>query len=224
MFLFLHFIWSSLLFPASQPMETHPVTVIRVVFTPDRRPENPGSDTLFYQPHRTLQWSDFKATPPLRGPSAAVSYTSFAYEGNSLLKKDTLQINLTLQVFFIKSASWVKSFARDSYSLEHEQIHFDITWLVALRFQQRIKSMELTAEDFDSIIQYQYIESFREMNRLQEAYDRETNHGQNPEVQQKWKRTIGEALASLTLEGALTRYFNPLSADSSTLSTFNTAW
>lgn len=224
MFLFLHFIWSSLCFPAVPPKGPGPVTIIKIVFTPDRRPENPDSDSLFYQPHRKLNWADFKATPPLRGPSAAVSYTSFAYEGSSLLKKDTLQINLTLQVFFIKSASWVKSFARDSYSLEHEQIHFDITWLVALRFQQRIRSMELTADDYDSIIQYQYIESFREMNKLQEAYDRETNHGQSPDAQKKWKRTVGEALAALTLEGALTRYFNPLSADSSTLSTFNTAW
>lgn len=224
MFLFLHFIWCGLFFPADLPKEERPVTVIKVVFQPDRRPEDPDADSLFYQPHRKLQWTDFEAIPPMRGPSAAVSYTSFAYEGSSLLKKDTLQINLTLQVFFIKSASWVKSFARDAYSLEHEQIHFDITWLVALRFQQRIKNMELTAEDFDSIIQYQYIESFREMNKLQEAYDRETNHGQNPAVQQKWKRTVGEALATLTLEGALTRYLSPLSADSSTFNTFNTAW
>lgn len=224
MFLFLQFIWCALYFPADQPKGPGPVTIIKIVFTPDRRPENPDSDSLFYQYHRKLQWSDFKATAPLRGPSAAVSYTSFAYEGNSLLKKDTLQINLTLQVFFIKSASWVKSFARDTYSLEHEQTHFDITWLVALRFQQRIKSMDLTPDDYDSIIQYQYIESFREMNKLQEAYDRETNHGQDPAAQKKWKRTVGEALAALTLEGALTRYCNPLSADSSTVRTFNTAW
>ncbi|MBW8686142.1 DUF922 domain-containing protein [Chitinophaga rhizophila] len=224
MFLFLHFIWCSLFFPADQPADKRPVTVIKVVFKPDRRPEDPASDSLFYQPHRKLQWTDFKATPPLRGPSAAVSYTSFAYEGSSLLKKDTLQINLTLQVFFIKSASWVKSFARDSYALEHEQIHFDITWLVALRFQQRIRAMELTAEDFDSIIQYQYIESFREMNKLQEAYDRETNHGLDPAAQKNWKRSVGEALATLTLEDALTRYLIPLSADSTTRRTFNTAW
>lgn len=224
MFLLLTFIWCCFLLPVRSLKETPPATVIKVVFTPDRRPEDPDSDSLFYQPHRKLRWSDFKATPPLRGPSAAVSYTSFAYEGNSLRKKDTLQINLTLQVFFVKSSSWVKSFAKDSYSLEHEQLHFDITWLVALRFQQRIKNMELTAEDFDSIIQYQYIESFREMNRLQDAYDRETNHGQSPSGQQNWKRSIGEALAALTLEGALTPHFSPLSADCSTVSTFNTAW
>jgi hypothetical protein len=223
MFLFLQLIWCCLWFPFSISRERPTATVIKVVFKPDRRPEDPAADSLFYQPHRKLQWTDFRAIPPLRGPSAAVSYTSFAYEGSSLQKKDTLQINLTLQVFFVKSASWVKSFARDHLSLEHEQLHFDITWLVALRFQQRIKSMELTVEDFDSIIQYQYIESFREMNRLQEAYDRETNHGQDPGAQQHWKRTIGEALATLTLEGALTRYANASTADTSTLH-LGTGW
>jgi len=224
MFLFLQLIWCCFLQPVRSPKDPLPPTVIKVVFSPDRRPENPNSDSLFYQPHRKLRWSDFKATPPLRGPSGAVSYTSFAYEGSSLQRKDTLQINLTLQVFFVKSASWVKSFAKDDFALEHEQLHFDITWLVALRFQQRIKNIELTVEDFDSIIQYQYIESFREMNKLQEAYDRETNHGQDAGAQQHWKRSIRDALATLTVEGALTRHYSPLSADSSTVSTFSTAW
>lgn len=207
MFLSLALIWCCSLLPASPRKDLPPATVIKVVFFPDRRPEDPTSDSLFYQPYRKLRWSDFKAAPPLRGPSAAVSYTSFAYEGSSLHRKDTLQINLILQVFFIKSASWAKSFIKDDYALEHEQLHFDITWLVALRFQQRIKSMELSTEDYDSIIQYQYIESFREMNRLQEMYDRETNHGQDSLAQKRWKTNIGEALAVLTLEGALTPSF-----------------
>ncbi|SFE68519.1 hypothetical protein SAMN05518672_10966 [Chitinophaga sp. CF118] len=188
--------------PVTGPFHTKPV--IKIVFTPDRRPENPLSDSLFYKVNRKLRWSDFKATPPIQSKSAAVSYTSFAYEGNSLHKKDTLLLNLTLQVFFVKSASWAKPIAMDASGLAHEQLHFDITWLVALRFQQRIKAMLLTIEDYDSIIQYQYLESFREMNRLQEAYDSETNHGQSPAAQLKWQQTIAEALTAITVEGALT--------------------
>ncbi|GAA3946859.1 hypothetical protein GCM10022209_48900 [Chitinophaga oryziterrae] len=190
---------------ATQPSHIKPVTqVIKVTFLPDRRPENPNSDSLFYHTSRKLRWSDFKAIPPMRSKSAAVSYTSFAYEGNSLHKKDTLLLNLTLQVFFIKSASWSKPIVMDAVGLAHEQLHFDITWLVALRFQQRIKTMPLTIEDYDSIIQYQYLESFREMNRLQEAYDDETNHGQNPAAQAKWQHIIAEAITILTMDGAIT--------------------
>lgn len=189
--------------PVTRPSHTPPV--IKIQFIPDRRPENPLSDSLFYHTNRKLRWSDFKGRPPVRNTqSGAVSYTSFAYEGNSLHKKDTLQINLTLQVFFVKSASWAKSFIMDGSSLAHEQLHFDITWLVGLRFQQKIKTMPLTIEDYDSIIQYQYLESFREMNRLQDAYDRETNHGQSPVAQLKWQRIIAEAITAITVEGAIT--------------------
>jgi hypothetical protein len=198
------------LIPVSRQSRTTPV--IKVVFTPDRRPENPDSDSLFYHANRKLRWSDFKAIPPIRPKSAAVSYTSFAYEGNSLHKKDTLLLNLTLQTFFIKSASWVTPAVMDAVALVHEQTHFDITWLVALRFQQKIKTMPLTIEDYDSIIQYQYIESFREMNRLQEAYDNETSHGQYMPAQLRWDQKIAEAISALTIEGAITNLHPAISS------------
>lgn len=171
--------------------------IIKVVFTTDARPEHPASDSLFYNPDRKLQWTDFQAAPPLRSRSGAVSYTSFAYEGGSLRKKDTLFINLTLQTFFVKNASWVTPSVMDSYSLAHEQLHFDITWLVALRFRNKIINMDLNAEDYDSMIQYEYIESFREMNRLQAAYDGETNSGRNPTAQYRWQHAIADSLKAL---------------------------
>jgi hypothetical protein len=171
--------------------------IIKVVFVPDARPENPAADTIFYNPTRKLQWTDFQSTPPPHPRSGAVSYTSFAYEGGSLRKKDTLFINLTLQTFFIKNASWVTSSVMDSYSLAHEQLHFDITWLVALRFRRKITQMELSAEDYDSMIQYEYIESFREMNRLQEAYDSETNSGRDATAQYRWHRAIADSIKAL---------------------------
>ncbi|WP_218164128.1 hypothetical protein [Chitinophaga sancti] len=171
--------------------------IIKVVFVPDKRPEDAQSDTLFYHADRKLQWSDFKATPPARRTSGAVSYSSFAYEGSSIRKKDTLYINLTLQVFHIKSASWVTSSVQDDYGLAHEQLHFDITWLVALRFRKKVTEMALTADDYDSMIQYEYIESFREMNRLQQAYDKETSHGINHFVQYNWQQAIADSLRAL---------------------------
>ena len=203
MFLFLKLIWLCCLQPAPPALDTaHPV--ISITFTPDRRQEDPAADTLFYHTYRKLRWDDFKAAPPLRPKSGAVSYTSFAYEGGSLQKKDTLFIRLTLQVFFIKSASWVTAPVRASYGLAHEQLHFDITWLVALRFQQKIRKMPLNTADYDSIIQYEYIEAFREMNHLQDAYDEETSHGQNTAAQAKWQHKVAEMIFALTLDDAIT--------------------
>jgi hypothetical protein len=169
-------------------------TVIQLKFEERKEADSPASDTVFYTPGRKLSWDDFRARPSPSGPSAAVTYTSFAYDGNSHLVNDTLRITLRLQVFFIKSASWVRPEARNSYALAHEQLHFDITRLVVERFKQKLRQTALNRDDYDSIIQYQYLQSFREMNRLQYRFDEETNHGLNAAAQLRWRDKINVGL------------------------------
>jgi len=175
------------------PPAVQDTPVIKVVFTMDNRPDDPDSDTLFY-PARRLRWSDFRGTPSLSGNSGAIAFTSFSYEGSSHLLKDTLRITLNLQVFFIRSASWARAGVMDSYSLAHEQLHFDITWLVVQRFKQKILHMDLTRDDYDSMIQYEYLESFREMNRVQDDYDEETRHSINATAQREWAGRVAREL------------------------------
>lgn len=180
--------------PCSPPEKHRHYTVIQLNFEERQDDTCPVSDTIFYTPNRKLQWDDFLATPSPFGPSAAVAYTSFAYDGNSNLVNDTLRITLRLQVFFIKSASWVRSDAKTSYALAHEQLHFDITRLVVERFKQKLRQTALNRDDYDSIIQYQYLQSFREMNRLQYKFDQETNHGLNPAAQLRWRDKVNVGL------------------------------
>ncbi|PSL49274.1 hypothetical protein CLV51_101604 [Chitinophaga niastensis] len=170
------------------------LTVILLTFDENHAPESPLSDTIFYSAQRRLQWDDFLAKPSPSGPSAAVAYTSFSYDGNSSLAHDTLKITLRLQVFFIKSASWVRPDAKNNYALAHEQLHFDITRLVVERFKQKLRQTALNRDDYDSIIQYQYLQSFREMNRLQYKFDQETNHGLNPAAQTRWRDKVNVGL------------------------------
>jgi hypothetical protein len=54
------------------------------------------------------------------------------------------------------------------------QRHFDLVNLVAERFKKKILPDTLTIEDCNSIIQYHFTESCREMNRLQEQCVHET--------------------------------------------------
>ncbi|MCW3462383.1 hypothetical protein [Chitinophaga nivalis] len=173
---------------APATIQQHPV--IQLSFTYRETAGNPDTDTIFYAPDRKLQWNDFRGTPSPAGPSAAVAYTSFAYEGSSRLVHDTLRITLQLQVFFIKSASWVRTDAQSNYALAHEQLHFDITRLVVERFRQKLQQTALNRDDYDSIIQYQYLQSFREMNRLQYQFDQETRHGLDPAAQTRWRDKI----------------------------------
>ncbi|RFS23376.1 hypothetical protein DVR12_10185 [Chitinophaga silvatica] len=155
-------------------------------------PDSASSDTLFYI--RPLKWTDFHGKPPSTKQSAAVSYTSFAYEGNSRIAHDTLLITLNIEVFFVKSASWVMPDYMNSYALAHEQLHFDITKLVAERFKQKLRQTPLNRDDYDSVIQYQYLESFREMNKLQYRFDEESNHGLNRTEQLRWRERVNIGL------------------------------
>ncbi len=88
----------------------------------------------------------------------------------------------------------------DSYSLGHEQLHFDITYLVAQRFKQRIRRLPLTRDDYDSMIQYEYLEAFREMNQLQDEYDGETRNGTNTSAQQEWRTRISHELETVNAQ------------------------
>ncbi|MBO9152891.1 hypothetical protein ACFOTA_11785 [Chitinophaga sp. GCM10012297] len=182
---------SSLQSPEKGRGKTAPV--VKVVFVEENRAENPASDTLFYH-QRHISPDDFKGRSSSSGRSEAVSYTSFAFDGSTRSYRDTLEIRLVLQVFWVKSASWARTMPPSRLTLEHEQLHFDITRLAAERFRQKVLSMPLTIDDHDSRIQYEYLESFREMNRLQEDFDNAVNQGRNLAAQRDWFRRVREEL------------------------------
>lgn len=193
-------LWLPLLLLLARPPHD---TVVQVSFTFPGLLTSPGGDTVYYNPARPLQLADFMASPHYHGRSGAVSFTSFAYDGSSRLRHDTLQLRLFLQVFFVKSASWVLPEMAKASTLAHEQLHFDLTYLVAMRFRQKILALHLPADDYDSMIQYEYLESFREMNRIQERYDADTSSGAEGREQQAWaaqvKKWLGMAAAGLPI-------------------------
>jgi hypothetical protein len=170
-------------------------TGINVMFTDDTRQTD--DDTVFYNPIRKLVWNDFLAVPRRGSHYAAEVFTSFSYEGKSSVKDGIVQLNLQLKAYMLKNSSWARADVRNDYALNHEQRHFDITKLVMERFKQKIQPDSLTVDDYNSIVQYQFLESFREMNRLQERYDRETNHGINQGLQDIWNHRIDEELQTL---------------------------
>ncbi|MGX5818161.1 DUF922 domain-containing protein [Chitinophaga lutea] len=172
--------------------------VVKVIFQEETRAEDPASDTLFYHQRRTTA-ADYRGQPRAPGRNEAVSFTSFGFEGGSHHFRDTLEITLVLQVFWVKSASWTRTMPPNARTLDHEQLHFDITRLAAEHFRRKVLDMPLTADDHDSRIQYEYLEYFREMNRLQDAFDEESAHGTNPAAEEAWKIRIRRELRELSV-------------------------
>ncbi|MFT2010879.1 hypothetical protein ACMA1I_19550 [Pontibacter sp. 13R65] len=154
-------------------------------------------DTVFYQVNRPLTWNDFTGQPGKSSHYAASVFPGFSYQGDTEVKNGIVHLNVTLNVFMVQSSSWVKPMARDDYSLNHEQRHFDIAKLVAERFKKRIDPENLTVEDYNSQIQYQYLEAYRELNQMQEQYDRETRHSLDSLAQDRWNKKIDDELRLL---------------------------
>ncbi len=171
---------------------------VRVKFTDYIR--NDKADTVFYTPDRPLVWDDFRDTPR-PGPYAATVFPSFAQEGRTTVENGVIHLDLLLKVYVLKDASWVRPGSRDEYGLNHEQRHFDLVKLVAERFKRKVLADTLTVEDYDGQIGYEYLESYREMNRVQEQYDDETQHGLNREAQDRWNRRIDEELKAFRVKG-----------------------
>ncbi|QIX61790.1 hypothetical protein HER32_11610 [Hymenobacter sp. BT18] len=163
---------------------------VQVRFQDDARAME--GDTLFYQPQRPLVWADFSGTRRSAGNFAAAVFPSFAYTGRPQVVNGTLHLDLTLQVFVVRSSSWTAT--QDAYSLNHEQRHFDLVKLVGERFKRKVQPDSLTVADYNSIIQLQYLRSYWEMNRVQEQYEAETQHGTNEAAQQRWNQRIDAEL------------------------------
>lgn len=151
--------------------------------------EQPEGDTVYYSPKRPLTWDDFK-DKPYGDKYMAEVLPSFGYTEQAGVVKGIVEVRISMRVFLPKSAAWVKSGSRNDYALSHEQRHFDIAKIAAWHFQQALLAMKIPADNYDGYINVQYLDSYREMNRLQEEYDHETSHGMNVAAQQRWNAMI----------------------------------
>ncbi len=98
-----------------------------------------------------------------------------------------------MTTYVAKSDSWVGNL-RDDYGLNHEQRHFDIARVITRQFQKKISAAGLTPDTYEAFISMQYLDSYRDMNALQKAYDKETRHGINEQAQSVWNKKIDEML------------------------------
>ncbi len=76
----------------------------------------------------------------------------------------------------------------------------DIVKIVGEHFKQKISTLKLPVSNCDGPINFEFYESFREMNHLQDQYDDETQHGINTVQQERWNKRIDQDLAVLALK------------------------
>ena len=155
------------------------------------------NDTIVYKPGIKVNWNDFKGEPQNRGARVAMTYSGFAFSFHS----DEYNFKLKINVYMIRSKSWTKT--DDSFVLQHERGHFDITEISARKFWKILKAKHLDhVKNSEAKKKYLAIKELyhtiaNESEEMQDQYDKETNHSIIKEEQIKWTAKINKQLEEL---------------------------
>ncbi|MFD0764003.1 hypothetical protein ACFQZI_04020 [Mucilaginibacter lutimaris] len=165
----------------------------------DHKEPNEG-DTIYYDKNRPLKWDDFRGRRGTNSKYGAEIFAGLGYDEDLKVENSTVYMTFTLKVYVPKSACWVDAVAKNGYSLNHEQRHFDIAKLVAEHYKQKILNEKPTPDTYDAVISMEYLEALREMNKLQKQYDSETAHGADTYRQNLWNAKIEDELVQFGIK------------------------
>ena len=156
--------------------------------------EKTEGDTIYYSPKRKLRWDDFQSRNMSSGKYQALVMPGLGYDQDAKIVNGTVQVHISVKAYLPKSAAWSRPTGRDSYTLNHEQRHFDIVKIIAEQFKEKVRNAGLQPDNYDAFLNMQYLDSFRDMHAMQKAYDNETSHGLNRSAQAAWDDKIDKML------------------------------
>jgi hypothetical protein len=145
-----------------------------------------------WKPDYRLTWDDFKQRPDANSSNAALTSSSikfnFRYAGNKL--------EFHIQCSFDENSSWGR--VKTAYILSHEQGHFDITEMYARKLNKVLKEYTVgnpnnISKDLNKI----YDQTMKQLNAVQDLYDKETNFSINKMEQAEWLAKIQSEMKKL---------------------------
>jgi Bacterial protein of unknown function (DUF922) len=156
-----------------------------------------AKDVIYFNANKKLTWANFLGTPPPPSSIAAVTSSGFGYNASMKSTNGVGTINISVYCYFSKPKSWVRVKNKTAYILEHEQHHFDASYLAAVSFMQKVKAANITTENMNEVIGKIYKEVSAAMNKMQDDYDNETNNGLKKDKQAEWNIFFNEKMKTL---------------------------
>lgn len=168
-----------------------------LLFVCEHKVEHPAltgrtGDDIVWTADYKLNWSNFNGRPSNGHHADALTSGSifFSYTDN----RDGIY-EISIIASFHPSESWVRHKKGSDYLLAHEQLHFDLTELYARKLREKVLSYHHTKKDFKKHYDKMFNEIYRELQHMQDLYDRETSHSLNKSAQKKWHQEIDAMLA-----------------------------
>jgi len=165
------------------------IILLLLFLTPDISEE----EKIIWNEDRKLTWEDFQGVPS--GPTDFVASTnsgvsfSFSYKE----RNGVGTINYKVASNFYPALSWYRSTRVNSYILEHEQLHFDISELCARKLRKALSEIPKD-RDFKANSEAVYQANEAHRRELQEQYDSDSDHSNVKEEEYKWRTFIATQL------------------------------
>jgi hypothetical protein len=156
-----------------------------------------GSDTIYYDFNRPLNWQDFQGKIPTAVPWGAMTASGFSFNSSMNNDGNKIEISVGVYTFFTKHDSWKKPEVNSAYHLEHEQHHFDITRLGAAKLEDEIRKAHFTSTNYKSLLNSIFDKVYNEEVALQRQYDLETGNSKDSVKQLEWNRKIAAQIKTL---------------------------
>lgn len=141
-------------------------------------------------PYRQLSWSDYRRPAPSDRPLiAAETAVQLAYQVSEYDGKSTFSV----RAYVLPESSFVRF--RTDYYLRHEQTHFKITQITALRCTEALAPLQHGDTSVEVEAERIYDRYWEESAARQDQFDAETTNGQNKQAEKIWDLRISDELA-----------------------------
>ena len=141
-------------------------------------------ELLDWSASRKLSWADYKANPKPESDAAASTTTYLGIDYNI----SSTSFSYRIQSRFSKTRSW--GLHKTDYILSHEQGHFDIAEIFARKLNKKMSEYSFNKRTYQQDLNKIYHDILDEKEKMQNDYDKETNHSINKEKQAEWLKKI----------------------------------
>lgn len=150
------------------------------------------NNKLFWSQKRALSVTDFKAL--IKNDNSyenALASVGISYS----VTFDNSKADIVIKTFFRTDLSWFDKSIQSDWLLQHEQGHFDIAEIFARKLKKEMSNILFPKNnDCNKVVTDMYDKYFNEMKKMQELYDKETDHSRNRNEQLRWLKKIDRLL------------------------------